>query len=1252
MSTGKTERLFAITNLDPALAEAADATPADTILEGIIRLEDPSQVPPDFRVVSRFHRICTGRFAAGRTWTIRRHPNVISLKASRPLGLHDDGLDAVDRFDTRGWTKAENEALAFRGRGCIVAALDFGLDFAHPDFLNPDGTTRLLAFWNQSAAYDPAHPNRFGYGRQHLPAEINAALRAADPYLALGYGPQRSDTGNGSHGTHTLDIAAGNGRAAGSRPGAASEACLMFVHLSTRRLGTSENLGDSVRLLEALDWVDETARGRPWAVNLSVGSTAGSHDGTSPVEQGMHELLRRGEGKAIIQSAGNYRSADLAVHGHLNDGEYRDLHWIIDPTDTTPNEVDAWYSGKDRFVVALRPPHGADFLRVRLGEVAAIVHGGAVVGRIYHRKNDPNNGDNHVAIFLYANAPPGIWTLRLTGDYVINGRYHAWIERTQPSAQSRFDPGISSSAYTLGTIATSPRVITVGAYDAHAEDFPLAPFSSCGPTRDERRDKPELLAPGVAVLAARSIPRGALRQEGLLIERSGTSMAAPHVTGVAAAMFEAAGRPVSLDVIRECLKRSAWPHLHAKDADCCAWGRLDAAAALRAIVAWVESEPGAATEWIDGAELASADAPIDRPATSRKGDVMSYNLDRAEQILQSTAAGKRDSETWFLQGLLREIDPEAPLATSPAQLFQNLLRPGRVSERIRRILDIVAKPFEQPDRQLLPGDVMLRATPGTGDMGHVMVLVSSDLRPPAALAADGIIAESTTPGRYGMVIEAGAFPHDRSAPYARRWLDGRGRVPPNSLIVRPNRSQDDPYLDFPSGGSAQESAEDPQAFAAPAWLKVERRSRARSTPSARQEAVESDTVADDTFAAPAWLKVERRSRSQPKGDGFESYGEAFTFDPTAAQTDFGPQLRKAWHELLKKAFKMNLDEAARRIAMGLGIATADAAKHVRFFSPAERPPSVTLSDANVSWRAFPTSGGPASSKTYKFFDELQMFGKPDGSGTQLLRAQDEYCEWKAFRDDAGNIKRVVFTSEPPEYYQFLYDPGVASLTKYSRALLVRLYQERCDGKPVALADLEAAGAYDPGNKWNNDCCVHLQHPANTLGAQINIAARAAILRSDPTGNLVTSIKALIACDPPSDQFGVPSRQSDPAIGDNVNKLARENRFLTLANPVGLYMVSLDTSGWTTPDDTDAQTFWKVLKGKGDKDPRKSMIVRAEFAVPESKKYTVSDIKIAGVPIKFGSQIAEQLEMRLGALFGPVDKDPEGRKTGAPTPVPC
>lgn len=843
MSTKTAKDQFTAFNLDPALAEMVEGFPPEQVIEGILRLEDPDQIPPHFSVVSRFNRICTGRFPAAHTWTIRRHPNVISLKAARPLGLHDKGGSSADPVMLEEAGAAAGTAGPFSGRGCIVAALDFGLDFAHPNFLNPDGTTRLVAFWNQGAPYDPGHPNRFGYGRVYSREEINSALRAPDPYQALGYHPAISDTGSGSHGTHTLDIAAGNGRAPGSRPGSGQLADLLFVHLSTPRLGVVGDLGDSVRLLEACDWVDRTAGGRPWVTNLSVGRTAGSHDGTSLVEQGMHELLRLSPGRAIVQSAGNYRSADLAVEGWLRDGEQRDLEWIIDPRDTTANEIDAWYSGKDRFVVAIRPPEGDEFVEIRLGEVADLSHKGDLVGRIYHRKNDPNNRDNHVEVFVYTGAPPGVWTVRLIGDYVISGRFHAWIERdlARPGAQSRFDNRITSQSYTLGTIATSPLVITVGAYDANAEGAPLASFSSCGPTRDERRGKPELLAPGVGVVAARSNPRDAVRQEGLLVARSGTSMAAPHVTGTVAAMFEAVGRPVSIDEIRNCLERSAEPVADCEDAACCAWGRLNTAGAIREIrglmneatpvsapgrgvyahsppVTNVESAADAAVEdflGTSGEQESEMSAPqallMDSDATEgfldrvEKNEVsvdevslMNFDpgddfLDRADRAVPSSNGGGRQSEASFLQDLLRDIGTgDSAVARSPAELFRAVLHDRPLMQRAHDALEILGIPSQRPQETLRAGDLMLRAVPGTGDIGHVSVLASADLLTRPMVASEGIAAEGTQPGYYGLVIEAGAFPHDRSRRFARRMLDSHGRVPPHTLFLRPKRPQPAP----------------------------------------------------------------------------------------------------------------------------------------------------------------------------------------------------------------------------------------------------------------------------------------------------------------------------------------------------------------------------------------------------------------------------------------------------------------------------
>ena len=128
---------------------------------------------------------------------------------------------------------------------------------------------------------------------------------------------------------------------------------------------------------------------------------------------------------------------------------------------------------------------------------------------------------------------------------------------------------------------------------------------------------------------------------------------------------------------------------------------------------------------------------------------------------------------------------------------------GGASEDLAAVLEIVARPSERPRDALRAGDWMLRVVPGTGDVGHLTVLVSGDLQTSAALAADGIPAESAQDGQYGLVIEAGAFRHNRSRPFARRWLDSRGRVPPHSMILRPRFSQDDPYLDHPAASPDQ-----------------------------------------------------------------------------------------------------------------------------------------------------------------------------------------------------------------------------------------------------------------------------------------------------------------------------------------------------------------------------------------------------------------------------------------------------------------
>src|SRR5438552_2287886 len=125
--------------------------------------------------------IVTGRIPVGRIENVRQQPFVKSLKAAQRVHATLDKTVPDIGADQLPAGSAGNG-----GKGAIVGIVDFGGDFAHKNFLNKNGTTRLLAIWDQNGAVGPDSP--FGFGRVFRPAQINAALKKADPYNALGYG--------------------------------------------------------------------------------------------------------------------------------------------------------------------------------------------------------------------------------------------------------------------------------------------------------------------------------------------------------------------------------------------------------------------------------------------------------------------------------------------------------------------------------------------------------------------------------------------------------------------------------------------------------------------------------------------------------------------------------------------------------------------------------------------------------------------------------------------------------------------------------------------------------------------------------------------------------------------------------------------------------------------------------------------------------------------------------------------------------
>ena len=54
------------------------------------------------------------------------------------------------------------------GQGILVAVIDSGVDYFHPDFRNDDGTTRILAMWDQTGVWTGAEENVENAGNTRL----------------------------------------------------------------------------------------------------------------------------------------------------------------------------------------------------------------------------------------------------------------------------------------------------------------------------------------------------------------------------------------------------------------------------------------------------------------------------------------------------------------------------------------------------------------------------------------------------------------------------------------------------------------------------------------------------------------------------------------------------------------------------------------------------------------------------------------------------------------------------------------------------------------------------------------------------------------------------------------------------------------------------------------------------------------------------------------------------------------------------
>ena len=445
---------------------------------------------------------------------------------------------------------------AYKGDGVIVAIIDTGIDWDHPDFRNPSDQTksRILRIWDQTLTpiTGETAPTGFSVGVEYTQSQINNEIDGTP----AGFVREKDTDG---HGTHVAGIAAGNGAALSTKyAGLAPNSDIVIIKAGNGSF-------DTTNIISALDYLKNlaTSLGKPIVVNMSLGSQNGAHDGTDPLEVAIDNFTDTAAGRVVVVASGNengdniHKQITLAGNGNTSIG----LQVPVASTTTSQDvfQFTEYANDTSAITVLVTAPDGTQ--ATSLSNNGTSVFGGKARVYISNYIDSSESGDRKVQVYVTRTTTStdvsGSWTIALTNATSNTLTIDGWLDTKGDDFQSMTLTG-GDSNYLVTIPGCATKAITVGAYMAKMDWYSasgngynytsgtqdaICGFSSIGPRRDNVV-KPNITANGQAVISCLSsdsvldITSPYMIVSGLYRMEQGTSMATPAVAGCVALLLQ------------------------------------------------------------------------------------------------------------------------------------------------------------------------------------------------------------------------------------------------------------------------------------------------------------------------------------------------------------------------------------------------------------------------------------------------------------------------------------------------------------------------------------------------------------------------------------------------------------------------------------------------------------------------------------------------------------------------------------------